>query len=108
MSLINCPIHGQVGLHPYVSKALGHELDINSSLKLADIHKVRVEIYDDDEQLSTNDYYLLSGEVSSDLTLIVIRTEKDEENLLKPLMMKFKGGGYCVRCFRSFLSNLSE
>lgn len=104
---MNCPIHGEVGFHPHISKALGHELDAKKRLKLEDIHKLKVEIYDDNEFLSSNDYYFLTSEVPRDMTLLVIRNEQDEENLLKPLMSKFKGGGYCVKCFNTFLSKIS-
>jgi len=107
VSLINCQIHGEVGVHPYVSKALGHKLDINPNLKLEDIHKIRVDIYDDNEFLLSNDYYLLTNEISQDITLLVIRNDQDEESLLRPLMSKFKGGGYCVKCFNIFLSKIS-
>lgn len=106
MSLMNCPIHGEVGFHPYVSRALGCELDAQSSLRLADIHKIRVDIYDDNELLLSNDYYLLKDEIPSDIHHLTIRTEQDEKELLKPIMPKFKGGGYCVQCFHNFLSKI--
>tara|TARA_R110002126_G_scaffold160926_1_gene308692 strand:+ start:371 stop:685 length:315 start_codon:yes stop_codon:yes gene_type:complete len=103
---MNCSIHGEVGIHPYISKALGHELDIKSSLALTDIQRVKVNIYEDNQLLS-NDFYLLANEVLSDIKHLVIRNEQDEEKFLKPLMPKFKGGGYCVKCFSMFLSKIS-
>jgi len=105
MGLIVCDIHGESGFMPFVSIGLSEKIFKREVIESKEIRCVDVELFDDDELLSTLKYWMTELEFieAGSKILYTIVTDEDEIELNKIFDPIIKRGGCCVNCFKDYM-----
>lgn len=106
MGLMNCKIHGMIGVIPYVSKKLCRYILSNERINFSEIKSIHTVFFDEGEILFDR-YYFFDANLFNYLNLkeyYEIITDEDESNF-KNLTQEHLST-VCVSCFKEYMNKI--
>ncbi len=104
MGILICNKHGESGLIPTISRELSHGMK-QGSVKAEDIGIAHVQLFEQGEVLDEKIYFFHKG--LDDLnSYYLINSEESDREFSKKISEVYRGGGYCVYCFREYMRNI--
>lgn len=106
MGLMNCEIHGEIGVISYVSKDLCQLILNKEKISPSKIKSIHVTFYDDGEILFDR-YYFFSIDLFNRLPLkehYEIISDEDESMFAR--LTQEHLGAVCVGCFKDYMNNI--
>lgn len=107
MGLINCNIHGENGVIPYISNDLCQIISSNKKISPSQIKSIHAVFFDEGEILFDR-YYFFSATLFHQLSLkenYEIISDEDELNFNN--LIKKHLGVICIVCFKDYMESIN-
>lgn len=105
MGIVLCEKHGEAGVIPTVSKQLADAMR-SGLIGREDIRTLHLRVFDDGEFLFEKMLFLHKAESDGLDSSYLIRNEEEDEIFARNIQLIFRGGGYCVKCFKEYMEKL--
>ncbi len=106
MGLINCSVHGEVGVISYVSRDLCSFILSNQYVDSSIIRSIHAVFYDEGEELFDRFYFVSEDVFDAYALKEFYRIVSDEDELDFNEKMKNRLGSVCIACFKSYMEEI--
>lgn len=103
MGLLNCKIHGETGVMPYVSNSIVEQLSSNNIYKAIQIVRINVVFHDNEEFLFDRKYFFTEDEIKKFSLKNSYLIKSEEESTSFSNLMENKLHPICIQCFIEFM-----